>query len=152
MSTREKIMLRVERGALVPADEQSRERLNGRGLSVGDVVSAEITKPRNVRFHRLAFAIGRMCAENIEAFHGMTAYDALKKIQLDAQIACTTQDVEMDGVGKVRIVKPESLSFASMDQIRFHEVMGQMCVHLAAVYWPTMTAEQVEEFAQTFIE
>lgn len=42
-----RIALRVERGALVPADDHARKVLRDRDYSIGDVVFAEVRKPRN---------------------------------------------------------------------------------------------------------
>ena len=47
MSKRERILLRVERGALVPADAHSQQRLREKGYRVGDVLAAELAKPRS---------------------------------------------------------------------------------------------------------
>ena len=58
MSKRERILLRVERGALVPADAHSQQRLRERGYRVGDVLAAELAKPRSPGFWRLAHRIG----------------------------------------------------------------------------------------------
>ena len=76
MSKRERILLRVERGALVPADAHSQQRLRERGYRVGDVLAAELIKPRHPGFWRLAHRIGTLCAQNIDAFSSLSPGEA----------------------------------------------------------------------------
>ena len=96
---REKILLRVEKGALVPAHDAAREALRARGFKVGDVLLADLTKPRNPGFHRLAHAIGRLVAENVTAFYTMPAHDALKRLQAESGIECEARTVDLPGFG-----------------------------------------------------
>ena len=63
LSKRERILLRVERGALVPADAHSQQRLQEKGYRVGDILAAELIKPRHPGFWRLAHRIGTLCVE-----------------------------------------------------------------------------------------
>lgn len=93
--SREKIYLRVVPGSLIPADEYARSRLRERGYRAGDLLKADLTKPNNPRFHRLLHYIGRLCAENIEAFAGMDAHQVLKRIQFDGDIACEELGVSL---------------------------------------------------------
>ena len=74
----ERIALRIDKGCLRPADGLSQERLRERGYRVGDVVFAELKKPRNPGFHRLAHALGQMVAENIDDFEGMSSQPSIK--------------------------------------------------------------------------
>ena len=57
MSKREKIYFRVDRGCLVPADSYAQSKLRERGYHLGDLLSAELTKPRNPKFNRLVHRI-----------------------------------------------------------------------------------------------
>jgi len=149
---REKILLRVERGALVPADAYSQQRLREKGYRIGDILAAELAKPRNPRFHRLAHRIGTLCVRNIDAFAGMQAHEALKKIQFDGCIECDVTETEVPGVGTLVSKRPRSLAFESMEQGEFHECVRAMCRHIAETYWPHLSAEQVQEMAESFIE
>ena len=152
MSKRERILLRVERGALVPADAHSQQRLREKGYRVGDILAAELIKPRHPGFWRLAHRIGALCAENIEAFHGLNAHQAIKKIQVDAQLECDVTHTEIPGLGTLVSRTPRSLSFESMEQGQFFDLMKSLCRHIAETYWPHMTAEQVPAMAESFIE
>ena len=150
MSKRERLLLRVERGALVPADAHSQQRLRERGYRVGDVLAAELVKPRSPGFWRLAHRIGTLCVESIEAFHGLNAHQAIKKIQADAGLECDVTHTDIPGLGVLVSKQPRSLSFESMEQGQFYEFTRAACRHIASTYWPHLTAEQVQEMADTF--
>lgn len=150
MSKRERILLRVERGALVPADAHSQQRLRERGYRVGDVLAAELIKPRHPGFWRLAHRIGTLCVESIDAFQGLTAHQAIKKLQFDAGVGCDITETEIPGLGTLASKQPRSLAFESMEQGEFFELMKSLCRHIAETYWPHLSAEQVQEMADTF--
>jgi hypothetical protein len=148
MSKREKILLRVDKGALVPVDGLAQQRLRERGYNIGDVLSADLTKPRNPRFHRLVHAFGHMLVENLEEFDGLDAHAVLKRLQIEGGIACDEIPLKIPGVGAVHYRVPRSLSYASMDDGEFHEVFSAMCKYTAKRYWPEMTPAQIDEMAQ----
>lgn len=150
MSKRERILLRVERGALVPADAHSQQRLRERGYRVGDVLAAELVKPRSPGFWRLAHRIGTLCTQSIDAFHGLTAHQAIKKIQIDAGLECDVTHTEIPGLGTLVSKQPRSLSFESMEQGAFYEFTRAACGHIASTYWPHLTADAVQEMADAF--
>ncbi len=152
MSKRERILLRVERGALVPADAFSQQRLREKGYRIGDVLAAELVKPRSPGFWRLAHRIGTLCVENIEAFHGLNAHQAIKKIQVDSELECDITHTEIPGMGTLVSKTPRSLAFESMEQGAFYEFAKAACRHIAATYWPHLTAEAVQEMAESFVE
>ena len=150
MSKRERILLRVERGALVPADAHSQQRLRERGYRVGDVLAAELIKPRHPGFWRLAHRIGTLCVQNLDAFYGLSPHQAIKKLQFDAGVGCDITETEIPGLGVLLSKQPRSLAFESMEQGEFFELMKSLCRHIAEAYWPHLSAEQVQEMADTF--
>lgn len=147
----ERFPMRVDQGCFVPADRSCQMRLRERGFKTGDLVFIEIRKPRNPRFHRLAHALGQLCAENLEAFEGMAAHTVLKRLQLEAQIACDEMAIIVPGVGKCLHLTPRSLSFESMDEGEFKEVIAGFSRHIVRQYWPSLTPEQVEEMAGVMV-
>lgn len=149
---KERLMFRVERGALVPADTYTQARLREKGYRIGDLLAAELTKPRSPEFWRLAHRIGMLCVRNIEDFADMDAHQALKKIQFDGNIECDVSETVIPGVGVMVHRKPRSLSFESMDQGEFYLVARAMCRHIADRYWPDMNEDQVSEMAESFVE
>lgn len=147
----EKILLRVEKGRLVPTDEHAIAYLRERNYNVGDVLSAELRKPRNPRFHRLVHAFGKVCADNIESFSGLGAHDTIKRIQLEGNIACDEIRLNFPGVGPCSYRVPKSLSFVSMDDGEFHEVFTAMTHYLSKTYWPSCSPDEIERMAELLV-
>ena len=147
----DRIALRVQKGAFIPADATSQSKLKDRGYHTGDVVFGDIRKARNPGFHRLAHQLGQLCADNIEAFEGMDAHKVLKRLQIEAQIGCEEMAIIVPGVGKCLHLIPQSLAFESMDEGQFHEVIRGFCRYIAKQYWPTLDAEQIEEMSQVMV-
>ena len=154
--SKEQLRFRVARvgseGALVPSDGITAGRLRERGYKTGDIVMAEVRKPRNPGFHRLAHAFGAMVADNIDSFAGMDAHRALKRLQWESGIGCDEMGVQAPGVGFVMVRMPKSLSFASMEQGEFHEVIRGLARHVADTYWPDLSPEEVERMAEIMPE
>lgn len=147
----ERFPLRVVRGAFQPADRSCQARLRDKGFKTGDLVFVEFRKPRNPKFHRLAHALGQLCADNIEAFESMDPHRVLKRLQIEAQIGCDEMAIVVPGVGKCLHLIPRSLSYESMSEDEFHEVIAGFCRHISKQYWPTLTPEAVEQMAGVMI-
>lgn len=149
---RERLAFRVDKGCLRPADMSTNGRMREKGYKVGDLVFAEITKPRNPKFHRLIHRIGSLCAENIESFSGMDAHKVLKRIQWEANIGCEEIGVQVPGVGLAMMRWPLSLGFESMDESEFKEVSLNFCRHISARYWKDLTEDQIAEMAESMVD
>ena len=119
-----RVMLRVVKGALQPADSFAAQELRRRGYRIGDIVAGEIKKPRNPGFHRLAHALGSVVADNIEAFSGMDAHAVLKRLQIEANIGCDEIALNFPGIGPCTYRVPQSLSYESLDEGQFREVLA----------------------------
>ena len=145
-------MMRVGEGVFEPADEYTRSRLRDRKYKRGDLVGCTFKKLNNPKFHRLIHRIGQLCAENIEAFSNMDAHMVLKRIQWEANIACEEIGVSVPGIGLAVMRFPRSLSFDSMDDGERHEVARAFCRHIASNYWHGLSAEKIEEMAESFVQ
>lgn len=152
MAKRPKIMMRVVKGGLQPADQYSTERLRAKNYKIGEIVSVEVVKCRNPGFHRLAHQIGALVAQNIEGFEGMPAHMVLKRLQIESGLECDEMAIEMPGIGGVLQRIPRSLSFDSMDDVAFHEFVAGICRHIAKQYWPSLDADQIEEMAELMVD
>ena len=152
MSTKERIELRVEKGALVPATPRAASILRTRGLRLGDIVTAEIRKERNPRFNRLAHSIGGLCAQNIDAFDRMDAHAVLKRLQLESGLCCDEQIADLPGIGQAVIRVPQSISFGKMDETQFNALIAGLCAWVSQRYWPMLTPEQVRDMAEAWVE
>ena len=135
-------------GCLVAATPSDSDALRAKRLAHGERVFAVIKKPRNPGFHRLAHAIGKLVAENIEAFDGMDAHRALKRLQIESGAAC--EEIRIDGGFVCRI--PMSLAYDSLDEGEFREAMDAICKWIAKRYWPDCTPEQIEAMADAMVE
>jgi hypothetical protein len=148
----ERFALRVVKGGFQPADSTTASRLRTRAYSVNDLVFAELKKPRNPKFHRLAHVLGLLCAENLEAFTGMDPHGVLKRLQIEANVGCDEIALQFPGIGPCVYRVPRSLSYESMDEGQFREVMRGMCRHIAAQYWKTLSPEQIEQMAGAMVQ
>ena len=148
---KERIYLRISKGAIIPADAYAEGQLRAKGYKVGDVVVAHITKLRNPKFNRLVHRIGQLVVANVEAFTGMDAHQAVKRLQIEGRIACDEIGIMVQGFGMVIQFIPRSLSFDTMDEEEFHTAARGICRTIAERYWPTLSAEAIEEMAESFV-
>lgn len=147
MGKKEKILLRVAKGCLLPADLYAEEKLRSRNYHMGDILSANLSKPRNPGFHRMVHALGQLLVRNVEAFSRLNAHEALKKIQIEGRIKCDCIPILIQGEN-VEYLIPQSLSYESMDQVEFSEAYNAMCDYIAETYWPDLSAEKIQEMSE----
>jgi hypothetical protein len=145
-------MMRVVKGALAPADTYAASVLRSRNYRVNDVVAVEVTKCRSPGFHRLAHSLGGLLAENLDAFAGCDPHAVLKRLQIEANVGCDEIALNFPGVGPCSYRVPRSLSYESLDEIEFHQIIGEMCSYVVRTYWPSLTPEQVENMASAMVE
>lgn len=150
--SKERLLFKVVRGALVPYSEHTVVRMREMALAIDDVVSIEVYKPRHAGFWGLAHRLGDMCAKQIDYFKGKSAHEVLKTLQLDSRTKCEETQVDMPGIGRMVFFKPQSLAYDAMDQTEFFEVMQAMCRHIAEKHWPNLTAKQVAEMSGCMLE
>jgi hypothetical protein len=113
-----------EIGALVPASPYDSRRLRALKLGQGQSLRAELSKPRNVKFHRLVHALGQLLADHWPAFAGLTAHDAIKRAQVESGTACDLQAIDLGPLGKAQVKVARSLAFDSMDETEFGELFA----------------------------
>lgn len=173
-------MLRVQKGALVPADRHTQERLRAAKLGLGDVICASIGKVRNPKFHRLVHQFGELVAQNVDKFEGVPAHEVLKRLQAESGIGCDVVYVDaieawgamadhaadsvphlkpalqivgtLLGDVKVPINVPRSLAFGSLDETEFAEIFNGLCRHVVKRYWPGLEQWQIESMAELMAE
>lgn len=138
----EPIYLRVVKGALQPDSQQDAELLRARGYHIGDVLRAELKKPRNPRFHKLVMALLQLVLDNQEGLQTIDQLLTVVKIKLGR-----AQPFIDSAKGKTYWV-PESISFDAMDDGQFAEFWKDLCTLVANDYLPDMTREQVAQAAE----
>lgn len=122
-----------EVGAFVAASPWDSRRLRDMKLGA-ELVRAELSKSRNVKFHRLVHALGQLLADHWPAFAGLPAHEAIKRAQMESGTACDVQMIDMGTLdmgalgkfelGKVPAKVPRSLAFDSMDEAEFGELFA----------------------------
>lgn len=149
--SRTRIAFEVKRGALTPADGFAVEQLRAKRYKTGEIVMADLYKARNPRFNRLAHALGGLISENIEAFSGLDSHSVLKRLQIEANVGCDEIALSFPGVGPCSYRVPRSLSFDTMDEVEFQDVMHALCKYVSKTYWPTLKPEQIEAMAEAWL-
>lgn len=147
-SRKRTVMLRVEKGRFVPADFASARALRDRGYNVGDILSAELRKPRNPKFHRLVHQLGTALIENTDDFANYEdSHAVLKRLQVEANVGCDVMLINAPGYGMLEHRTPQSLSFENMDEAEFQGIYKGFCNYVIKRYWPDMTPEEIERTA-----
>ncbi|WP_272962311.1 hypothetical protein [Alcanivorax jadensis] len=140
------------RAVLQAADDFTARRMREKGYRVGDLLAAQVTKPRSPGYHAYAHRLGQMVADNIEGFEGMQAHKVLKRLQLESGVECESAAIKVPGLGMVEHRIPKSMAFESMDDGAFREMIMALCQHLVREYWPSETPEHVAELARALPE
>lgn len=162
-----------ERIAFVTQHPIDGRLMKERGWRRGDQARAEFKKARNAKFLRLAHAVGNLLVDHVDGFEAKNGHDAIKRIQLEADVCCET--VEMDaspvvaalldaaeavlGAGARKVlgaVLPEirtipvkvarSLAFDEMDEDEFAEFFRGITNHIDKTYAPGLTDEVRAEY------
>lgn len=137
----------VRAGGFDVVDPLVRERLRERSYRLGEEVMLEVYKARNPKFNGYAHKFAEMLAQNLDAFTGMNPHAVLKRLQLEANVGCDEMAL-LGEFGQYLHRIPRSLSFESMEEGEFQEVIGGMARHVVKRYWPSLTAEQVQQMAE----
>ena len=129
-------------GSLRPADSSGEDAL--RKIGNGEVVSIEVKRPRNVRHHRMFWALMTIVHENMDEARYPTVEDLVSAIKIAAGLR--TRIVLPSGdVGFI----PGSIAFHKMDQSQFSEFYDRVCDLIAKHFLPGVTSEQLRAEVET---
>lgn len=148
----DRIAFRVVDGKLQPADSWAEKELDNKRLKEGDIVYAAISKLRSKGLNRLVHRIGKLCVENIEDFKYTDSHGVIKRLQIEANIACDEIGVLLPGMGMMVYRVPRSISFDSMDEAEFRDVGRALCRYIAKRYWSGLEPEQIELMANSMVD
>lgn len=112
-----KINLVKTLGGLAGSTEQDRELL--KAWRLGDVLRAEVRKPRNGQFHRKYFALLHLAFDNQER------WERFDHFRTAVQIAAGHCETVIGFDGSVNY-QPRSISFGSIDQMEFERLYGEV--------------------------
>lgn len=138
----------AEVSAFMPAGAADYAQLREKGMRIGGLYRALITRPRNYEFHKLAHKLSRLARDNLPGFEGMTTHEALKKLQTDAKLECNVTVTEIPGVGTLHSVQAKSIAFDAMDQQAFWALMQGIYKYIAETYWPQSSAEEIQKMVE----
>lgn len=127
--------------AFVAADPREAQVLNGRKFKLGDVLRADIHKPRNPKHHRLVMATVAFLVNNCGIFE--TVDQALIAIKVGMGYC----DPVIDGGTGRTLYIVRSISFDSMSQDAFEQFHADLLRFITARYLKGMTPAQLEEAA-----
>lgn len=144
-----------ERLAWVASHPIDRRLMKDRGWRKGDEARAEFKKSRNIKFHRLAHALGHLLVDNVESLRHLSAHDALKKVQRESGVCCETQMVDMGVikfgdlsvlVGEVPVTVARSIAFDEMPEDEFGEFFNGITDYIDVNYQSAMTCDVRGEY------
>lgn len=134
------VLVKTLSGNIIPAYDQDKEKL--KRFKAGEPFMADVTKPRNLKFHRKAFALFNMVFENQEL------YSSLDHLREDLTIEAGYYDVSTNIHGEV-VKRAKSISFAAMDDLQFSEYYDAIIKTIVQYFHFDKEAilENVESFA-----
>jgi len=129
-------------GSLRPTDSAGEDAL--RKIGNGEVVSIELKRPRNVKHHRLFWALMTIVHENMDEARYPTVEDLVAAIKIAAGLR--TRIVLPSGdVGFI----PGSIAFHKMDQAAFSDFYDRVCDLIAKHFLPGVTSDQLRAEVET---
>lgn len=146
-----KAVFRKKPQGFVPVDDEARE-LFSRAKDGRDVL-IEVTLARNPRHHRLFYAILNFCVMHAVAENGEARFATIEEAKTAIKIATGEVDPYIDAeTGKTFFVL-RSISYASMDQVRFAAFFDRATFVIADRWMPAgTTAETVRVEIEAMIE
>ncbi|MCK9282284.1 MAG: DUF1367 family protein [Melioribacteraceae bacterium] len=118
---------------LLPEYESDNEQIAK--LKSGTTYKFVVTSPRNIKFHRLFFALVNLCYENQSKY---TSADDLRAV-----LTMKAGYYKIIRTDKGAIYLPESISFASMDELKFKEVYSKVLDEVVKMIGST--SEEIEK-------
>jgi len=138
------VMVVKQLAGLHPADEQAEKLI--RSLKLGEMVSVEIKRPRNVAFHAKFFRMLRIIFDNQEHYKSIDDLLEVLKLRIGH---CHTIDTKF---GEVKIT--DSINFAALDNVDFSEFYDRACAWVIAEVIPGLDRlgldKEVREQLQNF--
>lgn len=128
---------------LEPADDAGLDLL--RHLKQGELVRAEITKPRNVRFHRKFFALLNL------VWSATGEWSSVEDLLIELKVRLgLTKEIVIRQTGEV-VKVPGSISFAKMDETQFSEfyekALRELCVMAGGIDSDILRQEVLSQLA-----
>jgi hypothetical protein len=137
-----------EKMCLVAANQLARDEMKRRKFTRGTRLQVEMKRPRNLPFWRKAHVLAGLCIENVDAFDGLDLHQALKKLQLNANVECDNLTfIAADGT-KFRYRQARSLSFDNMDEGTFTVAYDRIVEYIKDRFFSEWDDDQMAELIQ----
>lgn len=166
-------------GCLVPSSAVDSRIMRDRKFRKGIELRGEIKRPRNAKFHRLVHALGILMVDHVEGFSDFDAHEAIKTLQMEANVCCETQTINaspvvsavlkaaeqllgpvatkmlqavLPEIKQIEIRVAQSLAFDEMDEAEFRRLFDRICRYVAETYWPDLDEETIQAMADLMPE
>lgn len=160
-------------GALRPSNEIDARLLKERRFHVGREVRAELKAPREAWKHRLIHKIGQLMVDNVEGWEQLGSHDAVKRLQLEANVCCETVEMVatpvvaalldaaeavlgqgarkmlaavLPDIETIPVKHAQSLAFDEMEHDEFERLFSGITEHIGQRYAHVMLDEVRGEF------
>lgn len=118
---------------LAPHNDSARDILAR--YKMGDLVTADVVKPRNLGMHRLWFALCKKVADNMPGNYNKDIVSDVIKVRTGHVIVVKTM--------KGELFFPKSISFAAMDQIQFKELFDRAIIVIVSDILPGINSDEL---------
>lgn len=135
-----------EVGALVPLTQWDQREMKERKYHVGTEVRADLKKPRNGKFHRLAHVIGALLVDHVPGFESLTSHDALKRVQRESGVCCEEMELDLGTLGLVTVKVPRSIAYDEMENGEFEQFFKGVTGYIDEHYAPDLTRDVRDEY------
>ena len=150
--TTELVLMKAPGGALIPADEDARETVNG--WKVGQGVRAKVSRMRNLAFHRKFFAMLNLGFDAWEpppvVLNGIPAVKNFERFRKDVLIQAGFYELTVNMRGEAR-AEAKSISFGSMDEDEFEKVYSKVADVLLQKVLTTYTREDLDRVVEEML-
>lgn len=139
-----RFVARKHLGSLRPVDDAGEEALSK--IAQGDLVMVEVKRPRNIKFHRMYWALVTIVWQQLDEYRYPTADDLHAAIKIAAGLR--TRIVLPDGtIGFI----PGSIAFHKMDATEFAAFFDRVCNLIAKHFLPGVTDAELRAEVETLI-
>lgn len=125
-------------GALRPADDAGHEAL--RKIGNDELVSVEIKKSRNIKHHRMFWALMTIVHDNMDSERYPTVEDLTAAVKIAAGLRTR---IELPN-GEIGFI-PGSIAFHKMDQTAFGEFYNRVCDLICKHFLPGVESDALRE-------
>lgn len=130
--------------SLRPADELGEAAL--RKIGHGEVVSIEVKRPRNIKHHRMFWALMGLVHDNIDQERYPTVEDLVAAIKIAAGLR-TRIELPNGDIGFI----PGSIAFHKMDQDEFSKFYDRVCDLIAKHFLPGVNTDDLRREVEIMI-